>query len=1364
MIHRLKITLPLIITWLIFAVLTCAANVRSAPAALPETPPHSNFVLQATAPLTLSANNPAFEQIVNLGVPVGNGATPRRLALDDIAGLVYILSAGVPALAQDRGLSVYDIEAGEFTNHIKINQINGSPLDLQFDPDSGLLYAAWANTYVNNVSSGLIVIESETLQVTQEIPGIEAIVAANNQLYAANQQNLIAFNVEAGALIERQRTNLLGTVTIGPMAVDPVANRLYLARANDGGWAVDIFEAETLSFINSYPVNDAVLDLLPNLITGEVFVVERAGEVRLLSRLSAGGQPRGAPYEMGPHYSAAGLALSLDGQRLYFSNGEIPPSDPNAADDTGPALISLTSAGLTLADTIPLPTNFDDIVIDTATQQAFAIHSLEHLFYAINLDNKTVQTIPTAVEIQDVLIDSESNLLYVSDSAQRIRRLDSESFAVLAETQLPRPANPGFNFGELSLDRARNRLYVSGFPATVLAADTLIEIAALNPGGQIAPDPTSDKVYISNCGVRILNAQALSGDTLIPGSGPREDNFVPNPCVDYSQLDPVNQLLYSLVPNGVPGSNSGRYLYVYQLTPTPQRIFSDDNISFRQALPDPTGRRAFVSSGRMELGRLRTLALPEDNSIHYTDQLLISNFRMAYNPNVGRLYLSHNSNRLLALDAGQLSVIGEMPLPPNYDYYLVAIDPLKDRLYLAGYDGQLLVAKGSGGPTRQEALNTLEAIQRFSPPPDQPAAGSISALESAANGHTLALSSGRLFLTRDEGITWSDLTKTLPPFTVQAFAISPDYAQDQTLWTALANDGGLYQSADGGQTWDAAMNGLKDLRTNDLTISPWLDQAGIGEIGNKFIFVETEYAGLHYSRDEGQTWTPLMTLDPHLQFLNAGSGAVTFSNNGLILASQWLEAMEGIFRTEVNNHETPLDWQQVLDVPVSHLAFSPAGDLALAFGNGLWRSTDGGLTWQAAGAGLTNLDGLQPDRFLFSPAFDQDQTIYFFFKSIASESSRLFRSIDAGQTWQPWIEPPGGEIFTAVVFTTSGEFLLGNNNAGLIRVAPQDLNWTEPQTPLPPFPIDDLAVSPDYAQDQTLFTISGQAGLFKSTDGGRTWQSTDFLPRAYGFSFEGYRLAISPAYTQDQTLYASTGRSLHRSTNGGQNWQQLQLGPLTSEDGSRPGRSFGAGHIALSPQFAADKTLLVSTSEAVFRSTDRGDTWQPLLSRAENAGSPDVLIFAAAGDAVYARFGYENLQVSLDGGQTWQTQTGNLTDTSNLVVAATGPSGDLIVSPGAPLWQTFDHGQSWRDLRDISPNNPGGAQAMTYTPEGALWVASSSGLFRSLDNGQSWQAINSNFPVEVSIKIIRATDTHLFAVLQDGNILVSADDGNSWEN
>jgi hypothetical protein len=159
------------------------------------------------------------------------------------------------------------------------------------------------------------------------------------------------------------------------------------------------------------------------------------------------------------------------------------------------------------------------------------------------------------------------------------------------------------------------------------------------------------------------------------------------------------------------------------------------------------------------------------------------------------------------------------------------------------------------------------------------------------------------------------------------------------------------------------------------------------------------------------------------------------------------------------------------------------------FGGGVFKSTNGGASWNAVNTGLDNVTvyalGL-------SPGYVTDHTLF------AGAGGRgVFKSTDGGASWS-----------TASIGLT---------------------NLT----------VYALALSPDYVTDHTLFagTVSG---VFKSTDGGASWDFSG-LPNLYV-----QVLALSPNYASDRTLFAGTGgwasAGVFESSDGGASWNAMNTG------------------------------------------------------------------------------------------------------------------------------------------------------------------------------------------------------------------------------
>jgi photosystem II stability/assembly factor-like uncharacterized protein len=1293
----------------------------------------------------------SIETILDLGVTSGDMTTPKKLALDQNSEMLFIFSEG--QFQQGNTVTAFDIDSGEFKDSLRINTGEYEPLDLQVDTTSGLVYALWRDRYAN-VRPTLTVINSKTMKREDELSEVESFIVADGLLYTANAEALTEVNLSNNTADQAQRVPLSPAVKTGPLAISQAANRLYLARSSDGAsWTVDIFDRDTLTLLNSYPAESEILAILPHPEKEELFLVTKQNNFRILYRITAEGELADLPYELGPYSGGAVTTISPDGSTVFYSNGLYPPTGPDDP-SPGPALVGIDTQTFLETHSIPLLTTVEDTAIGS-DNQAFALHPYDHYLYQIDLRQQIFDVSKTVVRIQDAIVDSEAGLLYLSDTGNRIRQLDTETLDVLAELRLESNwADYGFkksaDSGQLSLDPTRGRLYVSGLPAVALETTPLTEIDSIQPGGQVTVAPTGDDIYVSNCGVSLVEAETLSVREVISGTTQRPDGMSPNPCAISSRLDPQNQWLYTIFSNGVPGSNGGSYLVAYDTTtistePTP--LFTDTTLSVADIAPDPDHQRAYISNIRNSNRRIRLLETSEKT---YSEQLLGTWGTLLYTPESDRLMVGDRElNRVLVLDGDTLAVDGELRLPQNEDYRLLASDPATGRLFLANDSGQLLVA-ATTSPENADIETVLPETSVL------PAAGPILSMETTTQTEEVEPVFGRIsvktgefateprLFTTDNDEVWISAGGALPSFPVQAVAVSPNFSTDQTLFVSLlmpGQSGTLYRSTDGGESWQAAMTGLQDLWVERIFLAPDFADTGL-------VLVQTTYGGMHLSTDGGDSWEPLVVLNPNDSFPISAGGFGAAVNREMVLISQDMEQMRGLFRASRSDRDQLL-WQPVFDIPAAQLGLSPDGNTALAYGSALWRSADGGETWQQGGQGLVGVENLKLTGIHFSPSFKTDKTVYLFFAGDAGSSGILFRSTDGGLNWQAWQPPDSSQLYTAVTLTPDGDFLLGDTQARLSRLTPEEINWQPPALPEAIFPLDDIKI----VADGTMFAINRQYGLFKSTNGGKSWQPTTFPARSGGFSLTPFRIVTSPAFGSDETLYISTGQSLFRSNDGGDEWQSLQAGP----------GSFPAQQVALAPDFSGEQVLLASTPLTIYRSSDGGDEWLPVMAAENKATTSDILTIAPDGQTAYARFGYgSSLLRSDDAGRSWQEQPSGQDEFFSINSASANSYGDLtaVVEYDRKLLQS----PPWQNISAPLPEALTSLNAVAYYDD-ILYIAGQGGVFTSEDNGQSWQPLSlTGLPDQPVVTGLSVSDSLVMIALNDGQLYSLATDQLGWNN
>lgn len=614
------------------------------------------------------------------------------------------------------------------------------------------------------------------------------------------------------------------------------------------------------------------------------------------------------------------------------------------------------------------------------------------------------------------------------------------------------------------------------------------------------------------------------------------------------------------------------------------------------------------------------------------------------------------------------------------------------------------------------------------------------------------------------GSSWMQSSDGLPQLAVRDLAHAPGQPQ---LWlaagayfeqirfdsgAAVPDAGAIMRSADGGNTWQQVSGRLP--RLNGVAFSPNFvnDQTAFAAAGmvGQHGFVE---GGLYRSLDGGRNWT---AVSPTPTAFTALAVAPNYASSQTV----WASGLTGLYRSTNGG----ASWSLISGVTAVELIVSPnyALDQTLfaATGNdGVQRSTNGGQSWTRV------LAGPQVTALTISPVYGASRTLYAAARPEAAAPTMLYRSHNAGASWQPLTGalPPeqNGQplTITSLEFVVDGSVVAGVKygvETAVYRSQDGGSTWN----PLPDVDattLYDLTSQPAHSFNLYAASDTGLHSLYLP-QGGPTepghWHSSG--PR----SGMANALAVSPNLAQDGLVLAgghwtnyqgsSWGLGVRKSTDYGQTWQESSTGMAGYYNAS------GIFDYA----FADDQTVFAATWAGLYRSDDAGHTWARL------PGAPDYVSqirvapdFNDSGHMMLRTAYGSVLYLSYDGGQSWTIPSislpglaaspaaGNIFDmvyspdfANDQIIFATGQNG---------IWRSNDAGVNWTHLSlgyfynmAISPN---------FAEDQTLWGGAEL-LFISEDGGETWfsgsidnQLLDYTFIYDFAISPNFAQDQTLFA-------------------
>ncbi|MCS6990842.1 MAG: YCF48-related protein [Chitinophagales bacterium] len=296
-------------------------------------------------------------------------------------------------------------------------------------------------------------------------------------------------------------------------------------------------------------------------------------------------------------------------------------------------------------------------------------------------------------------------------------------------------------------------------------------------------------------------------------------------------------------------------------------------------------------------------------------------------------------------------------------------------------------------------------------------------------------------------------------------------------------------------------------------------------------------------------------------------------------------------------------------------------------GGGLWKTTDGGLTWTPLTDGLPvtsiadiALDPTNPNNIYVATGDGYGYefgTNNDFWGGVYSAG--VFRSIDGGITWSP----------TGLTYNQDQKII-----------------------------IQRLVIHPTNPQ---ILLAATRSGIMRTTDGGSTWNLVKST-HCYDLEFNTF---------DPNTIYSGGGGTLIKSTDGGANWSTMYSG-------------MGTGRISIEVSSANHQVIYAMSESGIFiRSADGGTTWtnKTFPYSAGFFGYYDLVLACSDANADHLLAGGIYTVKSTNGGSSWtDISSSNLHVDNHDLDYLPGSTSTIFSANDGGFFKSTNGGSTWTDL------------------------------------------------------------------------------------
>ena len=600
--------------------------------------------------------------------------------------------------------------------------------------------------------------------------------------------------------------------------------------------------------------------------------------------------------------------------------------------------------------------------------------------------------------------------------------------------------------------------------------------------------------------------------------------------------------------------------------------------------------------------------------------------------------------------------------------------------------------------------------------------------------------------------------------TITAIVVDP---KDRDIIYVGMQNAGIYKSIDGGLSWSPVQEGLDNAQVNTMLIDPQDPQILLaGTLGGMY---KTTNGGENWRRIHGSN-TRFLLMDPvnssHL-YMSGGWGLHTSYDQG--------ETWEEIY--SVSDCGLGIEDIKIDPRNGNKLVKTRYGGAWPCVG-GVFRSLDGGHTWDRLGLGSANAVAIEQDAkqntvyFVCGDTLDPNPSfpgkgLHFTNNDGKSWNFRkincdlLLTSLDApskvyiggAQAGLSISNLNGGitnlsltnEMVTAIhvdEYNGQERIIVGVEKNGLYISQNGGISWNHQ---LGGIGTAYVGLKHHAGLGEKIFASTQynatSCALFRSDDSGRNWKTVLDI----GTSIDGRRKSLcNPAIDAEHALYTIQDLALAQSKDDGESWSFLPIPQIF--DPINVNR-----WVSASPYGPVLIYYMPTSREPyMYYSDDFGGSWQSsagLNPTYPEAGSINALFFADQGQTIYG----EGIR-STDGGKTWLKCSGtdnrrNPNSDSFLAIDPQNSNRLLLATSGRGIWASSNGCGSWERSSTGISSQFANTVVSDPTSPGRYFAGTDSGAYVSFDGGANWQEINDG--------LLGATVVYSIVADDEGNVYAS---------